>query len=104
VHFVRSSVVEHMRHLGRAGNRDDPGFLCHQPGQGNLSGCRVLPMCPFLDLSNERNIPRSVVGSKPRTMRWKAPCPMGVFWLISPVKTPLRADSSIRSRFRALCI
>jgi len=38
----RSDVLFKALQFRGAGNRDDPGFLCKEPGERELSGCRIL--------------------------------------------------------------
>src|SRR4029077_5679978 len=38
----RSDVLFKALQFGGAGNWNDPGFLCKEPGQRDLSGCRIL--------------------------------------------------------------
>src|SRR5206468_80421 len=38
----RSDVLFKALQFRGAGNRNDPGFLCKEPGERDLSGCRIL--------------------------------------------------------------
>jgi DNA-binding transcriptional LysR family regulator len=45
-----------VRHLRRAGDRDDPGFLSYQPGERDLAGSCLLAFGPAPDEIDERQI------------------------------------------------
>ena len=88
-----------MRHLGGARNGNDPGLLRQQPSQGELSRCRILPLCP-----RPRHVdqaPCSPAAHRAQTAGWRngspsrqsacrqLPCRRG---------NPCPSDSSRRSR------
>src|SRR5580658_2410027 len=54
---VRAEIIQKVRHLSRAGNRNDPGFLRQKPAQRNLSWRSALAARPGLDDLNKREVP-----------------------------------------------
>ena len=57
----RADVLEHVRHLRRAGDGHDPRLLRHQPGQRDLRGSGLLPLGPALQQLDERQVVRQVL-------------------------------------------
>ena len=62
----RADVLEHVRHLGRPGDRNDPRLLRHQPGQRDLSGGRLLSRGPLLHQVDERQVARQILRRESR--------------------------------------
>src|SRR5262245_35224310 len=52
----RSDVLLQALQLRRARDRNDPRLLLEQPGEGNLRGCGLLPLCDPPKKINQRLI------------------------------------------------
>ena len=53
---IRTAVIDHVLHHGRAGYRDNPGFLGHQPCKGDLGRSDLLTRSPSLYQLNELEV------------------------------------------------
>ena len=61
----RAGVLDHMRHLCRAGDGHDPRLLRHQPRQRDLRRGRLLLLGPFLQESNKGKVVRQILWREP---------------------------------------
>ena len=81
----RAAVLQHVRHHCRSRDRHDPGLLCHQPSERDLSRSGPLPNRPGLYQVNQLHVVSQVLGRELGVAARRSPGAKRVFASIQPV-------------------